>query len=228
MNLKNNVLLLIAFFILNGISAQNHKNQFKISGKVTDFDSKPIANAIIYIDSVKTKVTTNKRGLFKLKLTSKVQHIGTFTDKYGLLSTTYNGEQKINFVYRDPKDVTSGDDMKIGMVYKQDIVNPKSSINRSGKYEDFSSVTQLLNARFPFVQAGGGQIKVGKGPNTFSGDTDPLIIIDNQRSNIQFFLTIPTTDIENIRVIRRGSEAAEYGSLGASNGVIIVKLKDRS
>jgi len=228
MNLKNTVLLLIAVFFLNGITAQNKKNQFKISGKVTDFNNKPIANAIIYLDSVKTDITTNKRGLYKIKLASKVQYIGTFTDMYGLLSTTYSGEQKINFVYRDPKEVTNSDDMKIGMVYKRDIVKPKSSINRGSNYEDFSSVAQLLNARFPFVQAGGGQIKVGKGPNTFGADPTPIIIIDNVRSNVQAFLTLPTTDIEHIRMVRRGSEAAEYGSLGASNGVIIVKLKDRS
>jgi hypothetical protein len=225
MNLKNTILLLLAVFIVNGITAQNQKNQLKITGKVKNFNNKPIANAIIYLDSVKTEVTTNKRGLYKIKLLSKVQYIGAFTDKYGLLSTTFTGEQKINFVYRDPKDVASGDDMKIGMVYKQDIVKPKSSINRGSNYEDFSSVAQLLNARFPFVQVNGGQIKIGKGPNTFSGDSTPLIIIDNVRSNVQAFITLSTTDIEHIKVVRRGSEAAEYGSLGASNGVIIVKLK---
>lgn len=225
MDLKKIALLLLVVFISNDITAQNKKNQIKITGQVTDFDNKPIANAIIYLDSVKTKVTTNKRGFYKIKLASKVEHIGMFTEKHGLLSTAYTGEQKINFVYRDPNEIASTDDMKIGMVYKQDISKPKSSINRGSNYEDFSSVTQLLNARFPFVQAGGGQIKVGKGTNTFNADTNPLIIIDNMRSNVQFFLTLPTTDIEHIRVIRRGSEAAEYGSLGASNGVIIVKLK---
>jgi len=46
------------------------------------------------------------------------------------------------------------------------------------------------------------------------------------RSNVALFLTLATTDIEHIRVIRQGSEAAEYGSLGASNGVIMVKLKN--
>jgi len=222
---KNTTLLLVALFILSTISAQNEKNQLKISGKVTDFDNKPIANAIIYIDSAKTKVTTNKRGLYKIKLPSKVQHIGSFTDKYGLLSTTFTGEQKINFVYRDPNEVASGGDMKIGMVYKQDKAKSNSGINRGSNYEDFSSVTQLLNARFPFVQASGGSLKIGKGPSTFNGDPTPLIIIDNQRSNIQNFLTLSVNDIKHIKVVRSGSEAAEYGSLGASNGVIIVTLK---
>ena len=225
MNFKNIFLLFLAVFVLNSSTAQNKKNIIKISGTITDFNSNPIANATIYVDSIKTEVTTNKRGLYKIKIFSKIQHIGAFTDRYGLLSTTFTGEQKIDFVYRDPNDAASGDDMKIGMVYKKNKVKAKGSSIRGTNYADFSSVTQLLNARFPFVSAGGGQIKVGKGPNTFNADTNPLIIIDNMRSNVQLFLTLPTTDIDHIRVIRSGSEAAEYGSLGASNGVIIVKLK---
>lgn len=225
MNFKNTFLVVLTIFFINGLTAQNKKNLIKITGTITDFNSKPIANATIYIDSIKTEVTTNKRGLYKIKISSKIQHIGAFTDSYGLLSTAFTGEQKIDFVYRDPNDEASRDDMKIGMIYKKDNVKPKGSSIRGTNYADYSSVTQLLNARFPFVRVNFGVIKIGKGINSYDSDTTPLIIIDNMRSNVQLFLTLPTTDIDHIRVIRSGSEAAEYGSLGASNGVIIVKLK---
>ena len=225
MKLIKRLLLVVFTFTCFGILAQSNTSQIKISGKVTDFNNKPVKGAIIYVDSVRTEVTTNKRGLYKIKLSSNVQHIGASVEKYGLLSTNYTGEKKIDFVFRNPADNAGAADMKIGMVYKRDVAKTNNSINRGNNYEDFSSVTQLLNNRFPFVRAGGGSIIIGKGVNTFSGDPTPLIIVDNQRSNVTFFLGLSINDIEHIRVIRRGSEAAEYGSLGASNGVIIVKTK---
>ncbi|NNC71131.1 MAG: hypothetical protein HKN90_09950 [Flavobacteriaceae bacterium] len=225
MNLLVRLLLVTCTFTCFGILAQSTNSQFKITGKVTDFNNNPVKGASIYVDSVRTEVTTNKRGLYKIKLSSNAQHIGVSVEKYGLLSTNYTGEKKIDFVFRNPEDSANAADMKIGMIYKRDVAKTNNSINRGNNYEDFSSVTQLLNNRFPFVRAGGGTIVIGKGVNTFSGDRTPLIIVDNQRSNVTFLLGLSINDIENIRVIRRGSEAAEYGSLGASNGVIIAKTK---
>ncbi len=223
MNVKTFLSLLLTLFFLNGISAQN---KIKISGSVNGFNNDPIAGAVIYVDSVKTAVTTNKKGQYKIKIPSTAKHIGTFTDAYGLLSTTYTGEKIIDFVYRDPKDKTNGDDMKIGVAYKKDKAKSKGNSLKGTNYADFSSVTQLLNNRFPFARVRGGQIKVGKGPNTMGGDSIPLILIDDMRSNVALFLTLAPTDIAHIKAVRQGSEAAEYGSLGASNGVIIVKLKN--
>ena len=225
MKIKNLLLLslIVSSFAFTAIQRDN--GTIKIIGKVSDFNDKPIKNAIIYIDSVRTEVTTNRRGIYKIRLSSKVKHIGAFEEKYGLLSTKYTGERKIDFVFRNPEDRVAANDMKIGVVYKKDISKTNSSINRGDNFKDFSSVAQLLNNRFPFVRAGNSSIVIGKGVNSFSGDPAPLIIIDNQRSNVRTLLTLPVIDIGDIRVIRRGSESAQYGSLGASNGVIIVKTK---
>ncbi len=221
-------MMMVFIGILTSMDAQQKKDHIKISGTVMDFKNTPINGAVIFVDSVKTMVTTNKRGKYKIKIPASAKHIGTSTDIYGLLSTSYTGEKIIDFVYRDPKVPSGGDDLKIGVALKKDRVKTKGSGLKGTNYADFSSVLQLLNARFPFVQTNGGGIKVGKGPNSFNGDQNPLILIDEMRSNVQLFLTLPTTDIAHIKVIRQGSEAAEYGSLGASNGVIIVKLKDRN
>jgi hypothetical protein len=37
--------------------------------------------------------------------------------------------------------------------------------------------------------------------------------------------TIPTSEVKLIRVIDKGSEAAQYGGLKAANGVILITLK---
>ncbi len=225
--MKSRVICIIigSFLAFSTMHSQNEKNFIKVSGTVSDFENNPIKGAVVFIDSVKTETITNKKGRYKIKVPITTKHIGGSTDTYGLLSTSYTGEKTIDFVYRDPKAKTSGDDMKIGVAYKRDKVKSKGSSLKGTNYADFSSVTQLLNARFPFVQTNAAGIKVGKGPNSFNGDQNPLILIDEMRSNVRFFLTLPTIDIAHIKVIRQGSQAAEYGSLGASNGVIIVELR---
>ncbi len=223
--------LCLAVLILGNLNvlAQSNNAEIKITGKVTDFNNQPVKNAVIFVDSVATEVTTNKRGLYKIKLSSKAQHIGVSVAEYGLLSTGYTGERKIDFVFRNPEENTNATDMKIGMVYKQDIAKTNSSVKRGTDYEIFANVLELLDKRFPFVKIDSqGTLRIGSGPSSSFGDQTPLIIIDNQRANVNALLVLPTVDIKKIRVIRRGSEAATYGSLGASNGVILVQTKGDS
>ena len=93
------------------------------------------------------------------------------------------------------------------------------------KYEDFSSVLEILDKTFYNVRVINGTIKIGRGANQFNGNTEPLILVDNQRVGVEVLGTIATTDIESIRVISNGSESAQYGSLKAANGVILITLK---
>ena len=138
MKLKSIAVLLFVVVSLSFSPFQKEK-LVKIVGKVTNFENKPISKAIIYIDSVKTEVTTNKRGFYKIKLSSKVKDIGVFSEQYGLLSTNYTGERKIDFVFRGADDaVAVGGDMRIGVVYKTDLSKPKNNVNRGANYEEFA------------------------------------------------------------------------------------------
>ena len=67
--------------------------------------------------------------------------------------------------------------------------------------------------------------KIGKGTNQFSGNSDPLVLVDGQRQPIGVLTTIPTIDVKEIKVIHNGSETAEYGGLQAANGVVLITLK---
>jgi hypothetical protein len=223
MNFKYFLLACLFIFGLTIVEAQNKK--IKITGTVTDINNKPIKGAIIFIDSVKTTISTNGHGFYKIKLDSIISEIAIFSSKHGLLSKKYKGEKKISFVFRENGSHLSEENLIINMGYK---VNPnkiKESIYRGKGYEDFGSIFEILDKRFPFVKVKNGQIIIGNGPNSFNGDRTPLIFIDNIRSDLQALTVIPTNAIGEIKVIRRGSEAATYGSLGASNGVILVTQK---
>ena len=82
-----------------------------------------------------------------------------------------------------------------------------------------------MDKRFYNVRVTNGEIIIGKGANQFNGDTTPLILVDNQQRGIDALVSIATSDVKLIRVISRGSEAAQYGGLKAANGVILITLK---
>ena len=172
------------------------------------------------MDSVKTKVKTNKKGAYKIRIHPDTKLLTVYSEKFGVLSMEYTGQKKVSFLYKqDSKPLKEEELSKIGFkLYSE----PKGD---TSWYADFSSILDILDKRFYFAKVTNGKIKIGKGANQFSGDTDPLLLVDNQRMPISVLATIATSDVQLIRVIHNGSEAAQYGSLQAANGVILITLK---
>ena len=89
---------------------------------------------------------------------------------------------------------------------------------------------ELFAGRFPGVEvmrASGGGINIRiRGTNTFTGNTDPLYIIDGARvqSGPGGLLFLDPSEIRNIEVLKDIGSTAVYGSEGA-NGVIIITTK---
>ena len=63
-----------------------------------------------------------------------------------------------------------------------------------------------------------------RGVGTYSGNSDPLYVIDGFPSNSDSFRSINPNDIETLSVLKDASAISEYGSRG-SNGVILIKTK---
>lgn len=59
------------------------------------------------------------------------------------------------------------------------------------------------------------------GPNTFSGNTQPLFVLDGRQMSHypDVYYAVNTADIKSIQILRRPEEIAFYGARGA-NGVI--------
>ena len=225
MKLKALWLIIAIFCISTSSDAQHKKKVIKISGTVTDIDNKALHGAMIFIDSIKTKVKTNKKGFYKIKINPEISEVAIFVKGQGLLAKKYNREKVINFVFRTDKTADFQEDMVIGMGYSLEVNKVSDNFNTGGKYTDFATIYEILDRKFPFVKVRNGRIKIGNGPNSFTGDDTPLIFIDDMRVNEQTMAVVAPNDIKKIRVIRRGSEAAIYGGLAASNGVILIDLK---
>ena len=92
---KSKSLLLILLLFVGLIQAQN-----KLTGKVTNSDHKPIANARIYLDSIYSNTKTNKKGEFEVLITNPIRFINVYSTEYGLLTSAYTNETVMNFIGR--------------------------------------------------------------------------------------------------------------------------------
>ncbi|WP_114819031.1 SusC/RagA family TonB-linked outer membrane protein [Chryseobacterium sp. KLBC 52] len=73
-------------------------------------------------------------------------------------------------------------------------------------------------------QPGAKPTVVIRGVGTYSGNSDPLYVIDGFPSNSDNFRSINPNDIDTFSVLKDAAAIAEYGSRG-SNGVILITTK---
>ena len=216
------VFLVITFVLisLTPATAQENDNKIQVMGTITDVSGKPLKGVMVFVDSIKTKSKTNRKGIYRIKLSPDTKILTVYSPDLGVLSKNYTGQTNIGFMYTRESGPLSKENLaEIGFTVYQKPVGDTSW------YTDYSSILELLNLRFYNVRVTNGEIKIGKGPNQFSGDSDPLVLVNNQRMNINVLSTISTSDVKLIQVINRGSEAALYGGLKAANGVILITLK---
>jgi len=217
--MKTKILFIFCAVILTThfSKGQDSDENIKVKGLVTDANNNPIKGAYVYLDSVKTKKKTNKKGLFDMDFPADTKWVTVHSPEHGALSKKYSKQDEILFRFSQEVTPLSQADMA-ALGFEVKIRSRNNSIN----YSDYSTVYEILNAKFPNVIVKGTRIQVGRGPNNFSGNKDPLILVNGQpMSNVS---SIPTTEIKFIRVISNGTETAQYGLRG-SNGVILIELK---
>ena len=119
-----------------------------------------------------------------------------------------------------------------GTQQRKDLTGSVSSINVTEEIEDLTvtNIGQLLQGHVPGVSAGvateadgsAGGLLV-RGPNSITGGTDPLIVVDGvpYDGSLQ---DINPQDVESVDVLKGASAAAVYGASAAS-GVIEITTK---
>ena len=223
-NLKVLSVFVFMFFVAFGFS------QTRLAGNVSNSKSKPIAKAQIFLDSINSNVTTDKRGYFEVMIPVGVKDINVFSGKYGLLSYVYNGESKIDFIFIDGK-VSSKDRVKDGdevsLDYnelEQKYVAIKVDRVKAGQQIDsarFRNIYDLIRNRLSGVYVTrDNKIRI-RGVNSIISPQDPLFVVNG--SIVSSINDILPVDVEDIGVLK-DSAAAIYGSRGA-NGVIVITTK---
>jgi len=216
-------LIFLATLLFLGLSFQadaqeKRRGYVNVKGNITDHKDRPIKNAIIFVDMVKTNVKTNKKGDYKIKVAPLENLLSVYHPSHGFINWKYNGEKKVNFVYPDKTDALTQEEMEeLGFNFKK---------REKNWYGGFGNVLDILDSKFTNARVTKeGNIIVGRiGTGVVTGDTRPLILVNDVPTDVSQLDVIPTTEIESIRVLDKGTDTAPYGFRGA-NGVIIIKLK---
>jgi len=225
--MKNFTFTLLVALFLTGTSGFAQHN---LSGTVFNGKNKPIVGALIYLDSINSNVITNSDGYYEVVVPSEVKDINVYARKYGLLSSEFNGETKMDFVFLDGK-LAAKDRLKganvvnVGYneVDKKYVAVGVASFNAEEKIEAFrfQTIYDLIANRLSGVRVTSDQKIIIRGVGTLISPQDPLFVVDGTIvSSIDHILPV---DVKKVNVLK-GSEAAIYGSRGA-NGVILISTK---
>jgi TonB-dependent SusC/RagA subfamily outer membrane receptor len=205
-------------------------SQQKLSGHVVNSNKKPIANARIYLDSIYSGKETDRKGNFELALPQTVNTINIYSKKYGLLSSEFNNENVMNFMFLNSRlaageRIQKGGDLK--MVYsKQSNKYEVDNITGSGIEAVevsgvFNTIYDLIRGRLPGVSVSRDNRISIRGVSSIRNISDPLFVVDRVIvSSIDF---ISPNNVKKVSVLK-GAEASIYGSQGSS-GVIVITTK---
>lgn len=96
------IVLLLVLFSLLELNAQDEKIKW-LNGTVLSTKGKPVKRARIYLDSVKTKIKTNKKGEFRIGLKPSNKTLSAYSWDYGVETRKYNGEDSLVIVFQKKK-----------------------------------------------------------------------------------------------------------------------------
>jgi TonB-dependent SusC/RagA subfamily outer membrane receptor len=225
------IFMFLVFITCNSqVYSQKHNKRVILKGTVTDLNKKPVMGAVILLDNKQTGKVTDRKGLFKIKISPSVKSIMACTPSDGTGRVEYNGQSELTIIIDKKTPLPDGirfesrDDDQINIGYgttkRKDLTTSASTIDtRKNKYSGYTDIYQLIKGEFPGVQVSGHSIKI-RGVNSLMSGTDPLFVVNGIAVNsIDYIIPI---EVRSISVLK-GAEAAIYGSRGA-NGVIMIEL----
>lgn len=214
-----------SFLILLLNPSYIYGQDIRIHGKVTTYDSIPLVKAEVKAKGTGAEVLTDSLGHFTINCLEDDRLI--FTAR-GFRRETVKAEGGEDFLHvnmdmRDDErslELAIGPDGHIREADKQLV----STINdRSVDFSMYSTIYDALRGRVAGVNIVGDIIYIRGQTTIGSGDAEALLVVDGVIVSKMVFSSIPTSDIQNIRVLK-GSAASIYGSRGG-NGVIEVDTK---
>jgi len=220
---------------------KNQQPQTKrFTGRVTDSTGAPLPGVSIVIENTTVGVITDSDGYFSLNYSGDAE----------ILVFSFVGMKKQRIAVGDKthfqvvmEDESIGVDEVVVVGYgeqkKETVTGSVTSVRMSTlKGNSVPTLTNALAGKVAGIISMQSSGEPGydnatftiRGIGTFTGNTDPLIIIDGvQRNDVGStyagaFNNIDTEDIQSISLLKDASATAVYGAKGA-NGVLIITTK---
>jgi len=214
-SVKQMLLVLVVIASCIGTSNAQKKKKIVVTGKVTDYKNNPIKDAFIFLDSTRTKVKTNKKGLYKIKLTPEVKLLTVFSVNHGIIDIAYKGAKVVNFIFPESENIITETELT-ALGYDFSIYNGKEE-----SYDNYRTIFELLRSRYPNVRVAGESVRIiGGGFSASSGSISPLFFVNG--SEVSNISAIAPVDIKTISIERANTSL--YGGR-AAGGIVKITLK---
>ena len=197
--------------------------QNKLTGKVVDFNNKPVAKAKIYLDSIYSKVKTNKNGDFEVLIPSKVSTINVYSDEYGLLSSKYNNEDNMSFVFLETdKSKKIKKESHVSLAYSETnqkyVVSESQNTKASKDNRTYNTIYDMIRGKVAGVSVSNDNKITIRGFSSIKYVGPPIFVVNGMIvSNIDFLIP---NNVKSIEVLK-DAEAAIYGSRGSAGAIVI-------
>jgi TonB-linked SusC/RagA family outer membrane protein len=211
--------------------------QETVSGTVTDAQTgETLPGVNILVKGTSTGTVTDSVGHYSLSISSLQDTLRFSFIGYKQQVVPINGRTQINIAL-EPTTIAGKELVVTAFGEKQQkitTVGAVQSIKSPSKTLKIpsSSLTHSFAGRMAGVTAMQRTGQPGenaskfyiRGISTFSGSTNPLIIVDGVRVDADFLNTIEPENIKSFSILKDATATAVYGSKGA-NGVMIVETK---
>jgi type 1 fimbria pilin len=220
------IFLLITVFLWSfaygHANARDTDKLITISGKVMNTENKPVSGAVLYVDNLKTNISTKYNGFYKIKVSSSAINIEVRSPEYGTSKKAINGQTSIDFVLAGSNEQALESENTKKATGAQDSIK-KSSKNKGKKLNTYNDIYQMIRAEVTGVVVSGRSVQIQQG-HSFYGSSAPLFVINGVIVNS--IDDVNPRDVKSIRILK-GSEAAIYG-INGTNGVLSITLKNGS
>jgi len=217
-------IIISSIFIFNSTSLLFGQEKI-VHGRVTTFESIPLADVSIEVKSTKKVVLSDTLGNFTAPCSQK--------DKLKITARGFSGqnvkideETKFVFVNLKLKSGPGNRDLAVGYghVKDKDKLDAMSSLNENDEnFAHYSTIYEIIDGRFAGVQVRGDDIIIRGDPSLGITNYSALLIVDGVEVDKSFFRSIPTAEVASINILK-GSDAAIYGTR-AAGGVVLVETK---
>lgn len=221
----NNSFLLISAVCLSQFAygldtAKLSDELITITGKVLTLENKPVAGAVLYIDNIKTNITTKTNGSYRIKVSPSALNLEVRSTDFKSCETAINGKTTINFTLERLNNQVSKSEEITKETGMQDKIK-KSSTTKVKKMNTYNDIYQMIRGEVNGVMVSGRSIQIQQG-HSFFGSGTPLFVVNG--NIVPSIDNINPIEVKSIAVLK-GSAASIYGVNGA-NGVITILLKN--
>jgi len=225
--MKRSILVLMLCFAVSYAKAQ----QMQVSGKIIDERGETLIGATVGEAGTKNGTITDFDGNFNVKVSNKNAQLVVSFMGYETKTVDIGGKTKLNIVLKTSEQTLQ--ELVVvgyGTQKKASVTGAISSINQTLlKQTPTANISNALVGKITgltAVQASGEPGQDGstlwiRGKATFSGSTNPLILVDGVE---RAFGDVDANEIESVSILKDASATAVYGVRGA-NGVILITTK---